>query len=56
MIVDLSWPLSKGVNNCVPGDLFDEIEFSLKYPSIDLIVDKIRDSGPHALLFKAQSF
>ena len=31
---------------------FDEIEFSLKYPSIDLVVDKIKEIGPHARLFK----
>ena len=31
---------------------FDEIEFSFKYPAIDLVVDKIKEIGPHARLFK----
>ena len=40
------------VNNYVPGDVFDEISFTLKYPTVDLVVEKIRDMGPKALLFK----
>ena len=52
VIVDLSWPIGKGVNNYVPGDIFDEIYFTLKYPNIDLVVEQIRSMGPTALLFK----
>ena len=52
VIVDLSWPIGQGVNSYVPGDVFDEIFFTLKYPTIDLVVEKIRSMGPKALLFK----
>ena len=52
VIVDLSWPIGQGVNSYVPGNLFDEIFFTLKYPTIDLVVEKIRSMGPSALLFK----
>ena len=52
VIVDLSWPIGQGVNNYVPGDKFDDISFTLKYPTIDLVVEKIREMGPNAQLFK----
>ena len=52
VIVDLSWPIGQGVNNYVPGDNFDDISFTLKYPTIDLVVEKIREMGPDAQLFK----
>ena len=45
-------PIGQGVNNCVPGDVFDEIAFTLKYPTVDLVVEKIREMGPKSLLFK----
>ena len=40
------------MKDCVSGDLFDEIEFSLKYPLIDLVVEENRELGPDALLFR----
>ena len=52
VIVNLSWPFGKGINNYVPGNFFDDIEFSLKYTSIDLVVDKSRVIGPNTRLFK----
>ena len=52
VIVDLSSPLGAGVNQFVPSDIFDFMEFQLKYPTIDHIVQKINDIGPDALLYK----
>ena len=52
VIVDLSWPLGAGVNQFVPSNVFDFMEFQLKYPTIDHIVQKISDIGPTALLYK----
>ena len=52
MIVDLSWPLGQSVNSCVTPNYFDNIEFKLKYPIIDLLVETINAIGHNALLYK----
>ena len=52
MIVDLSWPEGNNVNSCIPDGEFDEIEFVLKYPSIDLVLEKIRQLKSQAILYK----
>ena len=52
VIVDLSWPIGRSVNSCIPDNMFENINFVLKYPSIDMIIQKIRQLGPKALLFK----
>ena len=41
VIVELSWPLGQSVNSCVTPNYFDNIEFKLKYPTIDLLVEKL---------------
>ena len=38
--VDLSWPLHKSVNSYIPDNLFDEMNFVLKYSTIDMITEK----------------
>ena len=52
IIVDLSWPLGNSVNSCVPSDVYDNIPFNLKYPTIDQVVECIQLVGPTARLFK----
>ena len=52
LIVDLSWPQGAGVNECLMNDLFDSEPCLLKYPTIDVIVDTIQDTGSVALAFK----
>ena len=52
VIVDLSWPIGQSVNSCVTPNYFDNIEFKLKYPTVDLLVEKINEIGPSALLYK----
>ena len=39
IIVDLSWTLGNSVNSCVPSDVYDDMPFNLKYPTIDQVVD-----------------
>ena len=52
VIVDLSWPLGQSVNSCVTPKYFDNVEFKLKYPTIDSLMEKINAIGPDALLYK----
>ena len=37
VIIDLYWPINGSVNSCVHRDVFDDIEFILKYPTIDCL-------------------
>ena len=52
VIVDLSWPLGQSVNSCTVPGVFDSVQFQLKYPSIDMLVQKNSEFGPAALLYK----
>ena len=38
VIVDLSWLIGQSVNSCIPDNMFENINFVLKYPSIDMII------------------
>ena len=52
IIVDLPWPLGASVNSCVPSDVCDDISFTLIYPTLYRVVERIQLMGPSALLFK----
>ena len=52
LIVDLSWPLGDSVNNCITDNHFDGNTCSLKYPTIDHIVQQILTVGDQSLLYK----
>ena len=52
VIVDLSWPIGSSVNSCVPSNVYDDVPFILKYPTIDQVVERIKLVGPSALLYK----
>ena len=52
VIVDLSWPAYKSVNSYIPDNVFDEMNFILKYPTIDMVIQTIKEIGPNALLYK----
>ena len=52
VIVDLSWPLGASVYSCIPSDIYDDIPFKLKYPTRDLVVERIKEIGLSAKLFK----
>ena len=51
-IMDLSWPRGASVNNAIHKFRYLNTYFSLSYPSIDNIVNKVKALGPGSLLFK----
>ena len=51
-IVDLSWPKGASVNDFVHKCKYLDTYFTLQYPSIDDITNKLKDLGPGALLYK----
>ena len=46
------WPHGWGVNDYIKDDLYDDMYYQLKYPTVDHIVQTIQDIGPSALLMK----
>ena len=51
-IVDLSWPKGASVNDFVHKCKYLDTYFTLQYPSIDDITNKLKELGPGALLYK----
>ena len=52
VIVDLSWAAGQSVNDGVAKDRYLNTYLDLNYPSVDHIVDKLKQLGDSALLFK----
>ena len=52
VILNLSYPTGASLNDAVTRDLFDDKSFTLRFPTIDDIVDKIRSTKGTALLSK----
>ena len=52
VILDLSYPAGASVNDAVSRDKFDNTSFTLKFPTIDDIVDNIRHNKGEVLLAK----
>ena len=51
IIVDLSWGDPNSVNAC-STEYYQGLEYVLKYPTIDIIVQRVRQLGPRAQIFK----
>ena len=51
-IVDLSWPHGCSINDGVHKNRYLDSYYYLSYPSIDNIVDRLKNLGPGALLYK----
>ena len=49
---DLSWSLGQVINSCINSNYHDNIEFTLKYPTLDYLVQQISQLGSETLLFK----
>ena len=49
--MDLSYPPQLGLNHWVDSN-FDGTQYSLTYPSVDMIADRIKHLGPNALIYK----
>ena len=52
VIVNLSYPYHASVNDNISATTYDGVEFELKYPSVDNIVDAIKALDSNALLSK----
>ena len=52
VILDLSYPKGVSVNDAVTRDRFDDLEFTLTFPTIDNIVDQIKATQGRVLLAK----
>jgi len=52
IILDLSWPRGKGINDCVSTDSYLGEQILTTYPSIDELVAIIKSKGKGCLLFK----
>ena len=52
VILDLSYPKGASVNDAVTRDRFDDLEFTLTFPTIDNIVDQIKATQGRVLLAK----
>ena len=52
VIVNLSYPYGHSVNDAISKDVHDTVQFNLKYPSIDHIVDAIGQSDTRVMLSK----
>ena len=52
VIVDLSWPCGKSVNDGISGDSFLGESIELTYPTVDAIVEAIVSTGPGCMLYK----
>ena len=51
-IIDLSWPKGFAVNTAIHKFRYLNTYFTLQYPSIDHIVEKVKNLGPGSLLYK----
>ena len=51
-IMDLSWPKGFSVNDAIHKCKYLDSYFTLQYPSIDHIIEKVKNAGLGALLYK----
>ena len=51
-IMDLSWPKGFSVNDAIHKCKYLDSYFTLQYPSIDHIIDRVKDIGPGSLFYK----
>ena len=52
IIVNLSYPPGCSVNDCIDNGIYDHVTFTLKYPTVDQIVQKVIDLDSDVLLSK----
>ena len=50
--MDLSWSKGFSVNDAIHKCKYLDSYFTLQYPSIDHIIEKVKNTGPGALLYK----
>ena len=52
IILDLSWPKGKGINDCISTSSYLGEQIPTTYPSIDELVEQVKVKGKGCLLFK----
>ena len=52
MILDLSWPTGSSINDAIPDRVYLSQPYSLAYPTIDTIAERVAFVGRGCLLFK----
>ena len=52
MILDLSWPSGSSINDAIPNRIYLSQPYSLVYPTIDTIADRVASLGSGCLLLK----
>ena len=52
VILDLSFPKGRSVNDGVQKDIYLNTYFELNYPSVDTVINRLRNLGTEALLYK----
>ena len=52
VIVNLSYPKGQSVNDCINDGVYDDVTFTLKYPTVDQIVHKVQEFDSDVLLSK----
>lgn len=52
VVVDLSFPRGSSVNSGIPADTYLGVDFKLRLPGVDALLDIIRLKGRHCHLFK----
>ena len=52
VILNLSYPTGASLNDAVTKDMFDDLHFTLKFPTVDNILDNVRNIKGKALLAK----
>jgi len=52
IIVDLSWPAGGSLNDCVESNVYMGTPFTLKFPVVDDILDRIKSLRGECLLYK----
>ena len=50
VIVNLSHPFENSINDCISNQCYDGVDFNLKYPTVDSIIDAIREKEGDVLL------
>ena len=50
--MNLSYPEGSSINDCIQDDIYDEVAFKLKYPTVDDIVQQVVDLDQDVVLSK----
>ena len=52
VVVNLNHPYGESINECLSNTIYPSVEFNLKYPTVDSLIDAIKDKQGDVLLSK----